>query len=91
MPIIWVCYYLFCCCIFKGSGEDSPSSQSEDGNYIAQLKSNLNNLKRKKINEDVKTIYSMVKLLKKEPYALSYLCKLRVNPKLTRMDVENQE
>lgn len=40
---------------------------------MAKLKSNFNHLKRKKVNEDVKCIYAMVQLLKKEPQALGYL------------------
>lgn len=81
-------YYSFCCCLCrKSASQDAPEAM--EATYISKLKSNFNHLKRKKVNEDVKSIYAMVQLLKKEPQALSYLAQVRINPKLSRSDGDN--
>jgi len=57
-----------------------------------QVKKKLKHLKRRKVNEELRTIYALLQLLKKSPNCLSYLEKIRINPKLkgarVRADLE---
>jgi hypothetical protein len=67
---------MFCCCLCykKGRKDDTGT------NIIARLKQKMKNLKRRKINDDFKTIYAMVQLLKKSPHSIDFLKKIRINP-----------
>jgi len=78
-PLWWLIYHLFCCCLCK-----SQQPSEFDNRIISKLKKNLKHLSRKKINDEVKTMYSMVQLLKKSPKAVDHLQSIRINPKLSR-------
>jgi len=46
------------------------------------VRKKLKHLKRRKVNEELRTIYAMIQLLKKSDEFVSYLQKIRINPKL---------
>lgn len=75
-------YYLFCCFL---CGKHTKNQEYTDLSVVAKIKKNIKQLKKKKINDDLKTIYAMVQLLKKDRNAIRYLKKIRINPKLNRM------
>lgn len=82
---------MFCCCVFTrifASKEQKSSEQQASKNYFTKLKTNLKKFNRKRVNEDVKSIYAMVQLLKRQGHAVDLLSEIRVNPKVNRMDPE---
>ena len=57
---------------------------------MAKIKKNLKQLKQRKINDDLRTIYALVQLLKKDKNAIRFLKKIRINPKLNRIASKKQ-
>ena len=78
-PLWWFLYHISCCCLCQGE----KSNQSAAVVLKMQLvKKKLKQLKRRKVNEDLRTIYAMIQLLKKSEESHRYLQKIRINPKL---------
>ena len=75
-------YYLFCCFLCS---KHTKNQEYTDLSVVAKIKKNIKQLKKKKINDDLRTIYAMVQLLKKDRNAIRYLKKIRINPKLNRI------
>ena len=59
-------------------------TNSPDYDVMAKIKKNIKHLKKKKINEDLRSIYALVQLLKKDTNAIKFLEKMRINPKLNK-------
>lgn len=53
-PIWWLLYHLSCCCLCGSKGSEVPL------NKMQQMKKKLKHLKRRKVNEDLKTIYALI-------------------------------
>lgn len=55
-PVQWVFFYLFCCfLIYKPCETNCP-----DYDVMAKIRKNLKHLKKKKINEDLRSIFALV-------------------------------
>jgi hypothetical protein len=78
-PIQWILFNLFCCFLFYNKDHNS-----QDYDVMAKIKKNLKHLKKKKINEDLRSIYALVQLLKKDTNAIKFLEKMRINPKINK-------
>jgi hypothetical protein len=78
-PIQWILFNLFCCFLFYNKDHNS-----QDYDVMAKIKKNLKHLKKKKINEDLRSIFALVQLLKKDTNAIKFLEKMRINPKINK-------
>ena len=58
---------------------------------MAKIKKNLKHLKKKKMNEDLKSIFALVQLLKKDTNAIKFLEKMRINPKLNKISSSKKQ
>jgi len=57
-PIYWLVFHMLCCCLCR---RDSISKfDKEKIGVMAKIKKNLKHLKKKKVNEDLKTVFAMV-------------------------------
>lgn len=51
-------------------------------NQMHMLKIKLKHMKRRRVEEELQTIYAMIQLTKQSPKVIKHLSNIRINPKL---------